>query len=235
MCRILCIETGTEVCSVALAVDGEVVSLRESDEGRNHGTDLALFIDEIFRENQVSADMLDAVAVSTGPGSYTGLRIGISLAKGICYAENLPLISVNSLDSLVQCAAEDIEAGIVDAEPDADTLLVPMIDARRMEVYTRVYDSGLNPLSAVEAKIIDADSFGEWSGKKLVIFGNGAGKCVDVLPAVSYIHVVPSARGIVKSAFQKLESKSFEDLAYFEPFYLKNFIGTKSCKNSLGI
>ncbi len=141
MALILCIETGTDVCSVGIARDGRLLSLRESDEGRDHARKVGVFVDELLRENRLSPDELDAVAVGKGPGSYTGLRIGVSFAKGLCYGIRKPLIAVGSLDALAEVAREDYEAGIVDVDDWESARLCPMVDARRMEVYARVFDT----------------------------------------------------------------------------------------------
>lgn len=234
MALILCIETGTDVCSVALADDNELISLRESTEGRDHARNLGVFIDEILRSNDISPDELDAVAVGKGPGSYTGLRIGVSMAKALCYSLGIPLIGVGSLEALATVAAEDFDAGIVDIDDFESARLCPMIDARRMEVYAQVFDSQLNPLSKIGAHIIEEGSFGDqMTGHgEFVIFGNGAKKCVDVMtdPRVKCIDVVPSARGIIPLAFKAFETEHYEDVAYFEPLYLKDFIVLKSKK-----
>ena len=220
MALILAIETGTDICSVALVRDGELVALRESDEERNHAKKIAVFVDELLRECGVAADELDAVAVSKGPGSYTGLRIGVSFAKGLCYGQNIPLVAVGSLDSLVEVAREDYEAGIIDVENWCEATLCPMIDARRMEVYTQTFNT------EGEAKIIDAESFSaeRSSGKPFVIFGSGAAKCAEVLEGATLIEVVPSARGMARLAEQAFAEGKTEDVAYFEPFYLKDFV-----------
>ncbi|MBR4995997.1 MAG: tRNA (adenosine(37)-N6)-threonylcarbamoyltransferase complex dimerization subunit type 1 TsaB [Alistipes sp.] len=234
MSLILCIETGTDVCSVGLSRDGELVSLRESDEGRDHAKKVGVFVDELLRETGVSPDELSAVAVGMGPGSYTGLRIGVSFAKGLCYGLNIPLVAVGSLDSLVQVAREDYEAGIVNVDGWNDAVLCPMVDARRMEVYTQMFDIEGNALNEVTAEIIDGNSFAEWREKhKLVIFGNGAEKCCEALPDATYIKIVPSARGLAKLAHQRFEAGKTEDIAYFEPFYLKDFIVIPSKKRLL--
>ena len=225
MALILAIETGTDICSVALVRDGELVALRESDEERNHAKKIAVFVDELLRECNVAADELDAVAVSKGPGSYTGLRIGVSFAKGLCYGQNIPLVAVGSLDSLVEVAREDFEAGIVDVENWDKAILCPMIDARRMEVYTRLFDTEGVAQSEVEAKIIDAESFAEErKDNPFVIFGSGAKKCEEVLEGATLIDVVPSARGMARLAEQAFAEGKTEDVAYFEPFYLKDFV-----------
>ena len=225
MALILAIETGTDICSVALVRDGELVALRESDEERNHAKKIAVFVDELLRECGVAADELDAVAVSKGPGSYTGLRIGVSFAKGLCYGQNIPLVAVGSLDSLVEVAREDYEAGIVDVENWNEAILCPMIDARRMEVYTQLFNAEGVAQSEVEAKIIDAESFAEQrNGKPFVIFGSGAKKCEEVLSGATFIDVVPSARGMARLAEKAFAEGNTEDVAYFEPFYLKDFV-----------
>ena len=234
MSLILCIETGTDVCSVGLARNGEVVSLRESDEGRDHAKKVAVFVDELLHETGVSPDELDAVAVGMGPGSYTGLRIGVSFAKGLCYGLNIPLVAVGSLDALAEVAREDYEAGILLVEGWSDAYLVPMIDARRMEVYTRVFNAAGEPLSDVKAEVVDENSFAEWREKrKMIIFGNGAAKCCEALQGVEYVNITPSARGLARLAEQRLQRGEVEDIAYFEPFYLKDFVVIPSKKKLL--
>ena len=234
MSLILSIETGTDICSVGLARDGELVSLRESDEGRDHAKNVAVFVDELLRENDVAAEELSAVAVGMGPGSYTGLRIGVSFAKGLCYGLQIPLVAVGSLDSLVQVAREDYEAGIIDVEQWDDAVLCPMVDARRMEVYTQMFDAKGQSLNEVKAEIIAEDSFAEWrSGRPFVIFGNGAAKCQEVLSDAIFVNVTPSARGLAALAHQRFEAGQTEDIAYFEPFYLKDFIVIPSKKKLL--
>ena len=234
MSLILCIETGTDICSVGLSRDGELISLRESDEGRDHARNVAIFVDELLRENDIAAEELSAVAVGMGPGSYTGLRIGVSFAKGLCYGLQIPLVAVGSLDSMVQVAREDHEAGIIDVDNWNDAVLCPMVDARRMEVYTQMFDTQGLPLNEVKAEIVTEESFKEWRGERqLVIFGNGAAKCREVLNDATYINVTPSARGLAALAHQRLEAGQTEDIAYFEPFYLKDFIIIPSKKKLL--
>ena len=233
MALILSIETGTDICSVALANDGELMALRESDEGRDHAKKVALFVDELLRETGVQPSDIDAIAVGKGPGSYTGLRIGVSFAKGMCYALDIPLIAIGSLDALAEVAREDFEAGILDIEEEDWTKakLCPMVDARRMEVYAQVFDVEGRAQSDVVAEVVTEESFSEWRSKgKFVIFGNGAKKCAEMLPDVIIEDVVPSARGIVRLAEEAFNAGKFEDLAYFEPFYLKDFIVIPSKK-----
>ena len=162
MSLILCIETGTDVCSVGVARDGELLSLRESDQGRDHAKNLAVFVDELLHETNISPDELGAIAVGMGPGSYTGLRIGVSFAKGMCYGLNIPLLAVGSLDALAQVAIEDHEAGIINIDEWDSARLCPMVDARRMEVYAQVFDTECNPLSEVSAEVITEESFSKW-------------------------------------------------------------------------
>lgn len=234
MSLILCIETGTDICSVGLARDGEIISLRESDEGRDHAGKVAVFVDEMLHEADVRAEELDAVAVGKGPGSYTGLRIGVSFAKGLCYGLNIPLVSVGSLDALVEVAREDHEAGILPIEGWEESYLCPMVDARRMEVYTQMFSAEGEPLSAVSAEVVTAESFQAWREKrKMIIFGNGAAKCCELLSDAVYANVVPSARGLARLAEEKLQRGEKEDIAYFEPFYLKDFVVIPSKKKLL--
>lgn len=252
MSRILCIETGTDICSVALAENGKLLSLIESGqgEGRGHAQHLALYVEELLRENRLKAEELDAVAVGKGPGSYTGLRIGVSLAKGLCYAAGVPLIAVNSLEALTHVALEEHEAGILEFDLDQkvtsdattdttkevtqEVTLCPMIDARRMEVYCQLFDRNGQALNEVEAHVLTEESFSEVRKRgHLVIFGDGAAKSQALFPAeqVTLMQVSPSARGLIVPAFAALRAGDFADTAYFEPFYLKNFVVTTSQKS----
>lgn len=232
MSYILLIETGTDVCSVGIAKDGELLSLRESDHGRDHARRVAVYVDELLRETGIAPDELDAVAVGKGPGSYTGLRIGVSFAKGLCYGLQIPLVAVGSLDAMTEVAREDYEAGIIDIENWDSALLCPMVDARRMEVYAQVFNTAGEPLNEVSAEIIDENSFSDFrnQGKPFVIFGNGAQKCAEILTDAVLVEVVPSARGLARLAQQALDGGRTEDIAYFEPFYLKDFVVTTSQK-----
>ena len=232
MSLILCIETGTDVCSVGLAENGQLVALRESC-GRDHARNVAVYVDELLRERDIDADEIDAIAVGKGPGSYTGLRIGVSFAKGLCYGLGKPLIAIGSLDALVEVAREDAEAGIVDVDDFERATLCPMVDARRMEVYTQLFNGRGEAQGEVEAKIIDEQSFAEEiaAAEEFVIFGNGAAKCAGTLSArVKLIDIAPSARGLARLAQEALDAGRTEDIAYFEPFYLKNFVVTTSKK-----
>jgi len=235
MALILLIETGTDICSVGLARDGELVALRESAEGRDHARLAAVFTDELLRETGIAYDMLDAVAVGKGPGSYTGLRIGVSFAKGLCYGLGIPLIAVGSLDSLAEVAREDFAAGMIPADNWSQARLCPMVDARRMEVYAQVFSSSGDPLSEVCAEVVDGESFRAWRGGEgpFVIFGSGAAKCSEVLPDAVFVNVASSVRGLARLAQRAFGEGRFEDVAYFEPFYLKDFVITQSKKKLL--
>lgn len=231
MSRILCIETGTDICSVGIAEGGELLSLRESDEGRDHARKVGVFVDELFRETGIAPDEIDAVAVGKGPGSYTGLRIGVSFAKGLCYGLGKPLVAVGSLDALAEVAREDYEAGIVAVDDWSAARLCPMVDARRMEVYAQVFDTEGRALSEVTAEVLGPESFAAWrEGHPFVIFGSGARKCADLIAGARFVEVAPSARGLARLAQQALDARRTEDVAYFEPFYLKDFVVTTSKK-----
>lgn len=231
MALILCIETGTDICSVGIVSNGELISLRESDSGRDHAKKVAVFVDELLSENNIDPQQIDAVAVGEGPGSYTGLRIGVSFAKGLCYGLGKPLIAVSSLAALTAVAIEDYKAGILDIEDWDSALLCPMIDARRMEVYTQVFDSNANPLNDVTAEVVDENTLAELRAKteNFVIFGSGAAKCAEVLGA-KLIEITPSVRGMAAIAEKKYTNGDFADVAYFEPYYLKDFVVTTSKK-----
>lgn len=228
MSKILLLETATETCSAAIADNGHIVICRESAEGYNHSEKLTVFIGEMFRESGLTPGQLDAVCVSRGPGSYTGLRIGVSAAKGFCYAVDIPLIAVSTLHaSAFHLAAnpDEFNAGMT-----PDTLLCPMLDARRMEVYTALYDSKGNPIHEVSATIIDSQSFAEeLENHTIYFFGNGAEKCKSVIqhPNARFIPgFQASARFMSVLAVSSFEQHKFEDVAYFEPYYLKDFIAT---------
>lgn len=221
---ILNIETGTEVCSVTLVKDKQLLALAESDNGMEHGRLLSPFIERILGEQQLTVSQLDAIAVSEGPGSYTGLRIGVATAKGLCFGANKPLIAINSLQSLAMLAIKQ--------NPDVD-ILCPMIDARRMEVYTALFDTSGNLLSEVSAKIVDEHSYAELlANKRIAFFGNGAEKCKQLIQSVNavFLDVKHSAKGMIAIADDKYTKKDFADTAYFEPFYLKDFVVTTSKK-----
>ncbi|MDR3235349.1 MAG: tRNA (adenosine(37)-N6)-threonylcarbamoyltransferase complex dimerization subunit type 1 TsaB [Prevotellaceae bacterium] len=225
---ILYIETGTDVCSVALSRGGAAVAVKERREGRLHAKLLAVLIDELLREQHVAVADLAAVAVSEGPGSYTGLRVGVSTAKGLCYGARKPLIAVGSLQSLAFLTLAQLPPA---APPDA--LIVPMIDARRMEVFTAVFDTAGRAVEAVEARIVEAHSFDRLLDAHHLFFaGDGADKCREALahPHAHFLPVRASAVGMITPAFELFCRRRFADAAYFEPFYLKNFVALPSKK-----
>jgi len=232
MALILNIETATTVCSVALCRDGQVVEngIEEVLHTKDHASQLTVFIEKIMERTGIKLSEIDAVAVSKGPGSYTGLRIGVSTAKGIAYALDKPLISVCTLKSL----AVDEANGLCDVSRGNpaifDTLFCPMIDARRMDVYTAVYNFDFELLHPISAVTITPDSFKELLDKQTIIFiGEGSIKCRDVIThrnAIFNHFNFPSARSMARLSERAYQNHEFEDIAYFEPFYLKDFVAT---------
>lgn len=217
MAVILSIETATKSCSIALAKDGQLVALKEEvSEKYSHSEQLTVFIQDLLQDNNFSFSDLDAVSISSGPGSYTGLRIGLSTAKGLCYSLNLPLIDISTLEAMSQLMLEK----------HSDKLLCPMIDARRMEVYCALF--GTDHKTEVEAKVIDTSSFAkELEQGQVLFFGDGADKCREVLSHANAhfeLNVYPSALGMIALAEYKFQQQQFEDVAYFVPFYLKEFV-----------
>lgn len=229
MARILQIETSTEVCSVALSENGNLLFLKESLEGLNHSELLTVFIEDLLAENKIEISTIDAVAVSKGPGSYTGLRIGVSVAKGICYALHIPLISMNSLRILGTYTAENADRYLPDSAND-NLLFCPMIDARRLEVYTALYNMHGKEINPVTAEIIHEDFLAEYlENNRILFFGNGAKKCEKIITHPNALFNGPattSAQFMSTIALGKYNKNEFEDVAYFEPFYLKNFVAT---------
>lgn len=228
MSRIILIETSTSLCSTALAVDGKVVSSRESEAPRAHASMTAPFVKQMLDEQGLLATDCDAVCVSAGPGSYTGLRVGSSTAKGLCFGAGLPLIAIGTLDVLAQQAIED---GLV---PEGCAAIVPLIDARRMEVYTATFSPAGERLTEVEARIIEKGAFSELLKQGPVVFiGDGAAKCAPVLdiPGAQFVQVNPHAGAMAAPATKAFAEGRFADTAYFEPFYLKDFVATVSRKN----
>ena len=219
---ILNIETSTDVCSVAISQDGECLLSREDHSGPNHAVQLGVFVDEALAYADSRDIKIDAVAVSSGPGSYTGLRIGVSMAKGVCYGRGISLLAVPTHELL--CVP--VLLGHDCMEDNA--LLCPMLDARRMEVYAGIYDRALKPVREVSADIVDADTYREWLDKGPVyFFGNGAAKCMDVIahPNAHLIEgIEPLARWMQPIAEKRLAESRTEDVAYFVPFYLKDFV-----------
>jgi tRNA threonylcarbamoyladenosine biosynthesis protein TsaB len=221
---ILQIETATTVCSVALANQGEVIAVKEVNERNVTAGVITVFIDEILKGAGIKYSELDAVAVSSGPGSYTGLRIGVSTAKGLCYALDKPLISVETLEAMA--------GGIIATGIEKDVLLCPMIDARRMEVYTALFNAAGSRVQPTVAEIIDENSFTtQLDQSKILFFGDGAPKCREILgdnPNALFIDdFTNSAAHLTKRAYQKFQAGQFEDVAYYEPYYLKDFLITK--------
>jgi tRNA threonylcarbamoyladenosine biosynthesis protein TsaB len=228
MAFILLIETATETCSVALSSSGSLLAFRESSGGYNHSEKLTIYIEEVLSQAGIDSAQLDAVCVSQGPGSYTGLRIGVSAAKGICYALGIPLIAISTLDSMASNMTKSLkDHNLPVGKP---FLLCPMLDARRMEVYTAIYNAEGERISEIEAKIIDENSFDDLTSEnQLVVFGNGADKCIPFLsrPGIHFIKdIEASARFMSDLAYKRYQGKTFVDVAYFEPFYLKDFIAT---------
>lgn len=222
---ILCIETATSVCSAALCDEAGVIAVAEAPSGMSHAARLTVIINQLLEENHIRPAELDAVAVSKGPGSYTGLRIGVSAAKGIAYGAGIPLIGINTLAAMC--------SGYLTIHPDAmdkGALLCPMIDARRMEVYNAVFTTDGEVIRETSANIIDNESFRDLlEDKRMIFFGNGSEKCMNIIThpnaifeagfqlSASYLHI---------PAVNALRNKQFEDVAYFEPYYLKEFIAT---------
>lgn len=227
MAVILSIETATEVCSVALSDESGIVDYRESQGSNEHSALLAPFIDELMKSHSNVFSQLDAVAVSMGPGSYTGLRIGVSTAKGLCYALSKPLIAVSTLQAMAAHALmnEEFRTSL-----GPGTLLCPMIDARRMEVYCGLYDHSLQEVKPVDALIIDENSFRDILAP-VAFFGNGAAKCAEILikraGSLFPSDIKASAIAVAMLANRKFREGDFVDTAYFEPFYLKDFIAAK--------
>lgn len=231
---ILALETATPVCSAALARNGEVLALRESAVPNAHSAILTIFIEELFSETSLSFQDLDAISVSMGPGSYTGLRIGVAAAKGLCFALDKPLIAVPTLEAMAEGMKETGHpaSGIRHQPENMKPLYCPMIDARRMEVYCAVYDENLNQIRATEAEIVTENSFGGLlAGHRVLFAGTGAEKCKEILsrkPNAKFLgEFHASARFMIRLSETRLAKKQFENLAYFEPYYLKDFVAGK--------
>ena len=249
--RIILIETSTALCSTALAEDGTITSYRESSAPKAHASLTAVFVQEMLSERGLTLADCDAVCVSMGPGSYTGLRVGVSTAKGLCFGSGKPLLAVGTLDTLVAQAADEAGAeGGADAAGRADAAggagqyryIIPMIDARRMEVYTAVFSVITNgsedtlsyrQITETAPVIIDENSFAKELEEGPVLFiGDGAGKCADVIkhPNANFCQCHPKASAMLSPALEAFRKGDFKDVAYFEPFYLKEFVATVSKK-----
>ncbi|MBT8308458.1 MAG: tRNA (adenosine(37)-N6)-threonylcarbamoyltransferase complex dimerization subunit type 1 TsaB [Maribacter sp.] len=218
MALILNLETATTNCSVSLAKDGDIIAIKEHDTPNySHSEQLHVFIQEVLKSASLTMTQLDAVAVSMGPGSYTGLRIGVSAAKGLCFALGIPLISVPTLISM----AEQVR------NSEAD-YIIPVLDARRMEVYSVVLDNSLSEIRETRAEIIGKDSFQKYRANgKVLLVGSGAEKCKNLIENQQFLFntgIIPSAREMGRLSFEKYKAGDFEDVAYFEPYYLKDFM-----------
>ncbi len=227
MSLILQIETATASCSVALARGGMILAFKQVNERNMHAEVITQFIDELIISAGVHYHELDAIAVSCGPGSYTGLRIGVSTAKGLCFALDKPLIAIETLEAMAFGVINSNEYAL-----DSNTLLCPMIDARRMEVFTTVFNANGHKIEPTSAAIIDENSFTELLiNNKILFFGDGAEKCRSILSINANALFLPgfvnSAVYLTQKAFEKFRNKEFEDTAYFEPYYLKDFIAGK--------
>ena len=228
MSCILSIETSTDVCSVAMSENGQCIFKKEDHSGPNHAVSLGVFVDEALSFTDNHAIPLGAVAVSQGPGSYTGLRIGVSMAKGICYGRDVPLLAVPTLEVMAVPV-------LLNHEIEEDALLCPMIDARRMEVYSAIYDRALKPQRETRADIVDGDTYREFLDRHPVyFFGNGAAKCMETINHPN-AHLIKGIEPLAKYMFPLAEKRialgQTEDVAYFTPFYLKDFVAKKSEKN----
>ncbi len=226
MSIILGLETSTKICSVAISEGNKLLALKEEGGEYSHSEKLTVFIQKVIAESGLQLNQIDAVAVSKGPGSYTGLRIGVSVAKGLCYALDKPLIAIDTLQAMA------LNMKNTDSSFD---LYSPMLDARRMEVYTALYNGGNKMIKEVTAKIIDEESFSEiLQDNKILFFGDGAEKCKAILlkhpNAIFNNEGNPSAEYINAIALEKFINQEFEDVAYFEPYYLKDFVGTTAKK-----
>ncbi|MDR2841163.1 MAG: tRNA (adenosine(37)-N6)-threonylcarbamoyltransferase complex dimerization subunit type 1 TsaB [Paludibacter sp.] len=220
---ILNIETALTTCSVALSKDNNCIFYKENSQGMNHAALLSVFIQEAIDFLKTTQEKISAVAVSSGPGSYTGLRIGVSTAKGLCYALDIPLIAVNTLEIIAKKVIDN-------SNYTENILFCPMIDARRMEVYTALFSRQLDYIEPISSTIIDENSFSEiLETRKIVFFGNGAAKCKDIISnenAVFIDGIDACAEKMIYFSQKAFEQKKFEDVAYFEPFYLKEFQAT---------
>ena len=220
--RIILIETSTALCSAALAENGAITAYKESSAPKAHASLTAVFIQDMLAERGITLADCDAVCVSKGPGSYTGLRVGVSTAKGLCFGSGKPLLAVGTLDTLVAQALSPAEYRYI----------IPMIDARRMEVYAAVFENG-KQITETAPAIIDENSFAEYLEQGSCLFiGDGAGKCADVIkhPNAHFCQCHPKASSMLSPALEAYKEKRFEDVAYFEPFYLKEFVATVSKK-----
>ena len=223
---LLHIETATDVCSVALSRGAEVIGLKEEAGGNNHAKHLLPFVEEALKQSGCTVKDLNGVAVSVGPGSYTGLRIGVSTAKGIAYTAGIPVMAISTLEGIAQ-GAKALWTETSSEQPQ----IIPMIDARRMEVFTTRYDFAMNMMEEVSSKIVDESTFAELLATQPLLFcGNGMPKCRELLsayPNAYFLDAHVSAKNLLLPALQKWQNHDFEDVAYFEPFYLKDYVAAK--------
>jgi tRNA threonylcarbamoyladenosine biosynthesis protein TsaB len=222
---ILYLETATKICSVAIAKGETLISLKETSIGNSHSSLITLFAEDVVKEAKIEFSDLAAVCVSMGPGSYTGLRIGVSTAKGFCYALGIPLIAVNTLQSMAKLFINE------HPELNKDIILCPMVDARRMEVFTAFFNKQASFIRETKADIINDESYTDFlSENKVIFFGDGADKCRQILSQNANSQFddsfTISSKGMISLAFNKFQKKQFEDTAYFEPYYLKDFVAT---------
>ncbi|PCH98144.1 MAG: tRNA (adenosine(37)-N6)-threonylcarbamoyltransferase complex dimerization subunit type 1 TsaB [Bacteroidetes bacterium] len=231
MALLISLETATRVCSVALARDGKVIAVRESSEDQSHSSQITVFIEEVLAKAGVGMHELEGIAVSEGPGSYTGLRIGVSTAKGLCYALNIPLIAISTLRAMALGASTE-------HDKSENTLFCPVIDARRMEVYYGLYNGNNDEVGEVKAEVVE-EAFlkNHFQENRIVFFGDAIEKCQEILkdnPKAQFLqNHLPTASNMAILAERKFNAKQFEDMAYFEPFYLKDFVAVKSKKFQL--
>lgn len=226
MAYLLHIESSSTVCSVAISKDADLLALKEMNNGYTHAENLHVFIEQLLKETSLSPKDLDAISISSGPGSYTGLRIGFSAAKGLAYALQIPLITIDTLKALSQIAINKVKA---------EALFCPMMDARRMEVYCAVYNQSFNSIKPIQALTLDEISIKEFDFKKdIYFFGDGISKAKHLLQNISNSHfiedITASASSMISLAFEKFQAKEFADVAYSEPNYLKEFFFTTAKK-----
>lgn len=223
MAKILLIETSTALCSVAVEKDGKVLAAR-SDASRQHASLTAVFCDEVLREAGMKVSDLDAVCIGDGPGSYTGLRVGLSTAKGLCFGAGIKMLSVSSLDILTAMALQSSST-----LPRRASAIIPMIDARRMEVFTAIYNTEGQRISEIEAKVVEEGAFADVA-ENAVFIGDGAMKCKEAIGKGEFIEAMPDASAMAELAEREFSTGNFRDIAYFEPFYLKDYTPTVSKK-----
>jgi len=235
MAIILNIESATSACSVAISRDGQLLGVKESNEDKSHARLLTVFIEDLLKTNNLKPKDITAIAVSKGPGSYTGLRIGVSTAKGLCYATDSKLIAVNTLQAMSYGIIQKIRNNEINIPDTEDVILCPMIDARRMEVYSAFFNLNGEFIRDVKAEVIDTNSFSDiLENTKMVFFGDGSEKLTKTIIHKNAIFIkdfYPSSEYMISLSHEAFKKNDFVDLAYFEPFYLKDFIATKPKKN----